>query len=157
MAPELVCSNKKAFHDYFIEETFEAGIVLTGSEVKSARLGRVNLKDSYARISGEEAFLVNTHISPYAQADSSEKQSPDRTRKLLLHKKEIQRLLGKTKEKGYTLVPTKVYFKGGRVKVELGLAKGKTTYDKRESIKKKETAREISKALKGSLRRGKGV
>ncbi len=155
MAPELVCQNRKAFHDYFIEETFEAGIILTGSEVKSARLGRVNLKDSYARISGEEAFLVNTHISPYAQADSTDKQSPDRTRKLLLHKKEITRLLGKIKEKGYTLIPTKVYFKGGRVKVELGLAKGKTMHDKRDSIKKKETAREISKALKSSFRHGK--
>ena len=113
------------------------------------------MKDSYARISGEEAFLVNTHISPYAQADSTDKQTPDRTRKLLLHKKEITRLLGKIKEKGYTLIPTKVYFKGGRVKVELGLAKGKSLYDKRDSIKKKETAREISKALKSSFRHGK--
>jgi SsrA-binding protein len=144
----VVCQNKKAYHDYFIVETLEAGIVLTGPEVKSLRLGRANLKDSYARIKNEEVFLINTHISPYARADSFHQQDPERTRKLLLNKKEIRRLIGKTREKGYTLVPTKIYFKGGRAKVEIGLAKGKTTYDKRETLKKKEAAREVQKEFK---------
>ncbi len=148
MGISVVCQNKKAYHDYFIEETIEAGIMLTGTEVKSLRLGKANLKDSYARIKGEEAFLINTHISPYARADSFRQQDPERTRKLLLHKKEILRLIGKTREKGYTLIPTKIYFKGGKAKVELGLAKGKTTYDKRETLKKKEAAREVQKEFK---------
>lgn len=148
MGISVVCQNKKAYHDYFIEETVEAGIVLTGAEVKSLRLGRANLKDSYARIKNEEVFLINTHISPYALADSFRQQDPERTRKLLLHKKEILRLIGKTREKGYTLIPTKIYFKGGKAKVEIGLAKGKTTYDKRETLKKKEAAREVQKEFK---------
>lgn len=148
MSIEPVTQNRKAFHDYFIEETFEAGIMLTGAEVKSLRAGRCNLKDSYARIKSGEVFLVNTHISPYGQADGFSHQEPDRTRKLLLHKREITRLLGKTREKGYTLVPTKIYFKDGKAKVEVGLAKGKTSYDKRDDIKKRDVKREMEKALR---------
>lgn len=146
--PNAICSNRKAYHDYFIVETVEAGISLTGGEVKSLRQGRVNLKDSYARIMGEEAFLINAHISRYERADGFEKDGPERTRKLLLHKKEIIRLIGKTREKGYTLIPTKMYFKEGKVKVELGLAKGKTFYDKRETLKKRDAQKEIAKAVK---------
>lgn len=152
MSIDIVTQNRKAYHDYFIEETFEAGIMLTGTEVKSLRAGKANLKDGYARIIGEEAFLLNAHISPYSKADGFQQHEPDRTRKLLLHKKEIRRLLGKTREKGYTLIPTKIYFKDGKAKVELGLAKGKTFYDKRESIKKRDVKREMEKALG---RRGK--
>lgn len=149
MSNEPVCQNRKAYHDYFIEETVEAGLMLTGTEVKSLRLGKANLQDSYARIKDEEVFLINAHISPYTQADGFEKINPERTRKLLLHKKEILRLIGKTREKGYTLIPTKLYFKKGVAKVELALARGKTMYDKRATIKKKEAARELSRAFKG--------
>ncbi|MBI5643491.1 MAG: SsrA-binding protein SmpB [Deltaproteobacteria bacterium] len=145
----IVCQNKKAYHDYFIEETLEAGIILTGTEVKSLRLGRANLKDSYARVKNEELFLINAHISPYTQADSFKAQDPERTRKLLVHKNEVLRLIGKTREKGYTLIPTKIYFKNGKAKVEIGLARGKTSYDKRETIKKKEAQRELSREFKG--------
>lgn len=148
MAIEIVTQNRKAFHDYFIEETFEAGIMLTGTEVKSLRAGKANLKDSYARIKDGEIYLLNTHISPYNQADSFRQHEPERTRKLLLHKKEILKLIGKTREKGYTLIPTKIYFKGGKAKVEIGLAKGKTSYDKRDSIKAREVKREIEKTVK---------
>ncbi|MCC6502775.1 MAG: SsrA-binding protein SmpB [Deltaproteobacteria bacterium] len=148
MAIEIVTQNRKAFHDYFIEETFEAGIMLTGTEVKSLRAGKANLKDSYARIKDGEIYLLNTHISPYTQADSFRQHEPERTRKLLLHKKEILKLIGKTREKGYTLIPTKIYFKGGKAKVEIGLAKGKTSYDKRDSIKAREVKREIEKTVK---------
>lgn len=147
MAIEIISQNRKAYHDYFIEETIEAGIMLTGSEVKSLRAGKANLKDSYARIKDTEVFLVNTHISPYTKADGFTHADPDRTRKLLLHKREIARLLGKTREKGYTLIPTKLYFKDGKAKVELGLAKGKTFYDKREDIKKRDVQRYIQKAM----------
>lgn len=146
---KVVCQNKKAYHDYFIDETIEAGIVLVGTEVKSLRLGMANLKDSYARVKGSELFLVNTHISPYKQADRFTQPEPDRTRKLLLHKQEISKLIGKTKEKGYTLVPTKIYFKNGRAKVEIALAKGKKLFDKREAIKKKTVEREMERAVKG--------
>lgn len=148
MAIEIVTQNKKAYHDYFIEETVEAGIVLTGVEVKSLRAGKANLKDSYVRIKDGEAFLVNTHISPYSQADGFTKADPDRTRKLLLHKKEIERFIGKARVKGYTIIPTRIYFKDGKAKVEIALAKGKTFYDKRDTIRKKETAREISRVMK---------
>jgi len=147
VAIEIISQNRKAFHDYFIEETIEAGIMLTGSEVKSLRAGKANLKDSYARIKDEEIFLVNTHISQYTKADGFDHADPERTRKLLLHKKEIVRLLGKTREKGYTIIPTKLYFKDGKAKVELGLAKGKTFYDKRDDIKKREVKREMEKAM----------
>jgi SsrA-binding protein len=151
---KTVCQNKKAFHDYFIEETFEAGLVLVGTEVKSLRLGRAHLKESYARIKGEEVFLVHTHISPYAQADSFTRPDPTRTRKLLLHKKEIKKLIGKTREKGYTLIPTKIYFKNGKAKVAIGLARGKKLYDKREAIKKKTVEREMEKAVKRRAKPG---
>lgn len=145
---KIVCQNKKAYHDYFIDETFEAGIVLVGTEVKSLRLGMANLKDSYATVRNGELFLTNTHISPYKQADRFTQPEPDRTRKLLLHKKEINKLIGKTKEKGYTLIPTKIYFKNGKIKVEIALAKGKKLFDKRETIKKKTVEREMEKAAK---------
>jgi SsrA-binding protein len=148
LAIDIVTQNRKAFHDYFIEETFEAGIMLTGTEVKSLRAGKANLKDSYARIKDGEIFLLNTHISPYTQADGFKQHDPERTRKLLLHKKEILKLLGKTREKGYTLVPTKIYFKDGKAKVEIGLAKGKTSYDKRDSIKARDVKREIEKTMR---------
>jgi SsrA-binding protein len=150
MSIKIVCQNKKAFHDYFIEEKFEAGIVLVGTEVKSLRQGRANLKDSYARIMGGELYLLNTHISPYPQADRFTRPDPERTRKLLVHKQELRKLFGKTKEKGYTLIPTKIYFKNGKAKVEIGFAKGKKLYDKREAIKKKTMEREMAKALKVS-------
>ncbi len=152
MEIQVVCTNRKAYHDYFIEEPVEAGIVLTGTEVKSLRAGKANLKDSYARIKNGEVYLVNTHISQYTQADSFKDIDPERTRKLLLRKKEILRLIGKTKEKGYTIIPTRIYFKGGKAKVEIALAKGKTSYDKRDTLKKKEVQREISKEFKA--RRG---
>lgn len=145
---KVVCQNKKAYHDYFIDETVEAGIVLAGTEVKSLRLGQANLKDSYATIRGNELYLVNTHISPYKQADRFTQPEPDRSRKLLLHRYEIHKLIGKSKEKGYTLIPTKIYFKKGVAKVEIGLAKGKKLYDKREAIKKKTIEREMEKAMK---------
>ncbi len=148
MSVKVVCQNKKAYHDYFIEEKFEAGIVLVGSEVKSLRAGRVNIKDSYARIINGEVFLVNTHISPYSMADSTTRYDPDRTRKLLLHKREIRRLIGKTREKGYTLIPTRIYFKDGKAKVEIALARGKTLYDKRETIKRRTAEKEMAKVLK---------
>ena len=148
MAQKVICQNKKAYHDFHIEETVETGISLEGSEVKSLRLGRVNLKDSFARILGGEAFLIGTHISPYAQADGFRQLDPTRTRKLLLHKGEIKRLIGKTRVKGYTLIPTKMYFKEGKVKVELALARGKTLYDKRESLRKKEAERELSREVR---------
>jgi SsrA-binding protein len=149
---KIVCQNRKAFHDYFIEETYEAGLVLVGTEVKSLRLGKAHLKESYARIKGEEVFLINTHISPYAQADRFTQPEPTRTRKLLLHKKEIKKLIGKTREKGYTLIPTKIYLKDGKAKVAIGLARGKRQYDKREAIKKKTIAREMAKAVKGRVK-----
>ena len=148
MGISVVCQNKKAFHDYYIEETIEAGIMLTGPEVKSLRLGKANLLDCYARVKDEEIWLVHAHISPYARADAFNLPDPVRTRKLLLHKKEIVRLIGKTKERGFTLVATKIYFKGGKAKVELGLAKGKSTYDKRDTLKKKEAVREMAKEFK---------
>jgi len=148
LAIDIVTQNRKAFYDYFIEETFEAGIMLTGTEVKSLRAGKANLKDSYARIKDGEIFLLNTHISPYSQADGFKQHEPERTRKLLLHKKEIMKLLGKTREKGYTLVPTKIYFKDGKAKVEIGLARGKTSYDKRDSIKARDVKREIAKTIR---------
>lgn len=147
MSEKLICSNPKAFHDYFIEERYEAGIVLAGAEVKSLRLGKANIKDSHALIKEEEAYLLNLHITPYQKIDRFTPE-PDRTRKLLLHKAEIEKLFGKMKEKGYSLIPLKLYFKDDKVKVELGLAKGKKLYDKRESIKQKEVSREMAKVMK---------
>ena len=123
--------------------------MLTGNEIKSIRLGRVNLKDSFARIMNGEVFLLNMHISPYRMADGFSHEDPERRRKLLLHRREIKRLIGKTRVKGFTLVPTRLYFKRGKVKVEIALARGKTLYDKRESIKRKESDREMERAMKG--------
>jgi SsrA-binding protein len=144
---QVVCVNRQARHNYFIEEVYEAGLVLLGSEVKSLRDGKANLKDSYARIQKGEAFLVNAHVSPYPGANRFNHE-PTRTRKLLLHQREIERLTGKTKEKGLTLIPLKLYFKGGRAKVELGLARGKKLYDKRETLKRKMADREVERSLK---------
>lgn len=137
----IVCSNRKARHDYEVVETYEAGIVLKGTEVKALREGRANLKDSYAKIKDGEIFLLNSHISPYSYGNVNNHE-PERERKLLMHKREIMRLLGKVKERGYTLVPLSIYFdKNNRVKVELALAKGKSKYDKRESIKRRDEKR----------------
>lgn len=144
---KVVCVNRKARHDYFIEETYEAGLVLKGSEVKSLREGKANLKDSYARILRGEAFLLNAHISPYSAAHQFN-HDPTRTRKLLLHKQQIQRLSAKTAERGLTLIPLRLYFKGGRAKVELGIARGKKLYDKRETLRRKESRREMERSLK---------
>ncbi len=147
----LVCQNKKARHDYEIVETFEAGIALKGTEVKSLRLGKANLKDSYARLKNGEVFLVGTHISPYPFA-SYNNHAPLRDRKLLLKKQEIRKLAGKIKEKGLTLVPLRLYFRRGKVKVELALAKGKKLYDKRETLRRKTMEREAQRALMGAKR-----
>jgi SsrA-binding protein len=144
---KLIASNRKAYHEYFILDKFEAGIALFGTEVKSSREGKVNLKDSYASIKGGEAFLLNCHISPYSHGNR-ENHDPTRTRKLLLHRKEIRKLIGKTQEKGLTLVPLRFYFKRGKVKVELGVARGKKNYDKRETERRKEADRETRKAVK---------
>ncbi|MCL6106178.1 MAG: SsrA-binding protein SmpB [Actinobacteria bacterium] len=142
-----IATNRKAYHDFFIDETWEAGLELSGTEVKSLRAGRANLKDSYAAISGEEAFIVGLHISPYKQGGIFN-PDPDRTRKLLLHKSEIRSLIGKTREKGYTLVPTKLYFRNRRAKIEIGLARGKKLYDKRRAMAEKEARREMERGLK---------
>ncbi|WP_096190189.1 SsrA-binding protein SmpB [Evansella halocellulosilytica] len=144
-----IAQNKKARHDYHIEETYEAGLVLTGTEIKSIRNRRVNLKDSFARVSRGEAWLHNLHISPYEQGNRYN-HDPVRTRKLLLHRKEINKLIGLTKEKGYTLVPLKIYIKNGFAKVLIGLGKGKKKYDKREDLKKKAAKRDIERAFKDS-------
>lgn len=143
----IVATNRKAYHDYFIEETFEAGISLLGTEVKSLRGGRANLKDSYVIIKDGEAFLLNCHISPYSHGNI-QNHDPLRTRKLLLHKKEISKLWGNISQKGLTIIPLKIYFKKGKAKVEIGLAKGKRQYEKRESIKEKEANREIERHMK---------
>jgi len=148
MGEKLICQNKKAFHNYFIEETYQAGVSLLGSEVKSLRDGRVSLGDSYGDIKREEIFLVDAHISSYPQANRLNHE-PLRTRKLLLHKKEIRRLIGKVEQRGYTLIPLKLYFVNGRVKVDLGLAKGKKLFDKRESLKKRMMEREMERGRKG--------
>jgi SsrA-binding protein len=143
----LVTDNRKARHEYEILETYEAGMVLTGSEVKSLRAGRANLKDSYARFERGETFLLNAHISPYAAANRFSHE-PERERKLLLHRAEIDKLTGRVQERGLTLIPLKIYFKNGRAKVLLGLGRGKKTYDKRESIKKREMQREADRAMR---------
>ena len=143
----VLATNKKAFHDYFILEKLEAGIALQGTEVKSIREGRINLRDSYGLVRDEEAFLLNCHISPYSHGNR-ENHEPLRTRKLLLHAREIRKLIGKTQEKGLTLVPLRVYLRRGKIKVELGIAKGKKLYDKRETERRKEADRESRAALK---------
>lgn len=147
MGEKLICNNKKAYHDYAIEEKFEAGMVLQGTEVKSLRMGKANLNDSFAMVKNGEAFLHNLHISPY-DFGNRENHDADRMRKLLLHKKEIVKLFAKVREQGYSLVPLRLYFKTGMVKVELGLAKGKKLYDKREDMKQKDMRRDVAVALK---------
>lgn len=144
---KIVCQNRKAFHDYSIEETTEAGIQLLGTEVKSLRDGKANLSDSYVLIKDSEMFLFNCHISPYSHGNIMN-HDPLRTRKLLLHKKEIGRLTGKALQKGFALIPLKIYFKGSYAKVEIGLAKGKKVYEKREAIKEREAKRTIERAMK---------
>lgn len=142
-----IAVNRRARHEFHIEETFEAGIALLGSEVKALREGKANLKDSFGRLEGDEVFLWNAHISPYGPA-SQFGHEPTRPRKLLLHHEEIARLRGKVQERGLTLVPLRLYFKNGRAKVELALARGKKHYDKRESIKEREVQREIDRAMR---------
>lgn len=144
---KIVCQNRKAYHDYSIEETTEAGIQLLGTEVKSLRDGKANLSDSYVLIKDSEMFLFNCHISPYSHGNIMN-HDPLRTRKLLLHKKEIGRLMGKARQKSFTLIPLKIYFKGSYAKVEIGLAKGKKVYEKREAIKEREAKRTIERAMK---------
>ncbi len=144
---KVIAQNKKARHDYFIEQTLEAGIVLSGTEVKSIRQGKVNLKDSYAMVDGGEVILNGMHISPYEQGNTNNKD-PLRDRKLLLHKSEINRLIGYTQQKGLSLVPLRLYFRRGIVKVELGIAKGKKLYDKRDDIAQRDAKREIDRKLK---------
>jgi SsrA-binding protein len=146
-AQSSIAENRKAFHDFHLLETFEAGLVLLGTEVKAIREGRVNLRDSFARVEEGEVFLYNVHISPYSHRGYADHE-PLRRRKLLLHRSEIKKLIGKVVEKGMTLVPTRLYFKDGRVKVAVSIAKGKKDYDKRETIKKRETDRETRAAVK---------
>lgn len=143
----LIADNRKAFHDYHILETFEAGIALLGTEVKGIREGRANLRDSYARVEGGEVWLYNVHINPYSHRGYVD-HDPKRKRRLLLHRQEIRKLIGKTVEKGLTLVPTRMYFKRGRVKVAIALAKGKQAHDKRDSIRRRELDRETRAAVK---------
>lgn len=150
-AIKVVAQNKKARHEYFIEQTLEAGIVLSGTEVKSIRQGKVNLKDCYASIENGEVILNGMHISPYEQGNIYNKE-PMRSRKLLLHKYEINKLIGLTQQKGLTLVPTQLYFKHGKVKVEIGVAKGKKLYDKRDDMAERDAKREIDRRLKESSR-----
>jgi len=147
----VAATNPKAFHDYHIEEKYEAGIALVGTEVKALREGRVNLRDSFARIEGNEVFLYHCHIGPYSHGNIAN-QDPLRVRKLLLHRAEISKLIGKTQQRGYTLVPLKIYFKKGRAKIELALALGKKGADKRETLKRKIAEREIQKAFKQKQR-----
>jgi len=144
---KIICQNRKAYHDYFIEETLEAGIALTGTEVKSLREGKANVKDSYVIIKDNGVFLLNSHISQYSHGNIMN-HDPLRTRKLLLHQKEINRLRGKTTVRGFTLIPLKMYFKGPFAKVEIALAKGKRLFEKRETIKEKEARREIARAVR---------
>ena len=143
----LIANNKKAYHDYFIEETYEAGIALHGTEVKSLRMGKCSIKESFVRIENEEVYIYGMHISPYEKGNIFNRD-PLRVKKLLLHKSEIRKMKGKIAEKGYTLVPLKVYFNRSLVKVEIGLAKGKKLYDKRQDIAKKDQRREAEKEFK---------
>jgi SsrA-binding protein len=147
-APAQIAQNKKAFHEYFIEERFEAGLALMGWEVKSLRAGRAQLKESYVSVKGGEAFLLGAHISPLTSASTHVTADPVRPRKLLLHREELHKLIGATERKGYTLMPLALYWKHGRVKLEIGLAKGKQLHDKRETLKQRESQREAERALK---------
>ncbi len=148
---KLIANNKKAYHDYFIDETFEAGIELAGTEVKSLRQGNCSIKESYISIHNGEVYIVHMHINPYEKGNIFNKD-PLRKRKLLLHKSEINKLIGRTKEKGHTIVPLKVYFSGSLVKVEIGLARGKKMYDKRQDLAKKDQKREAERDFKVNLR-----
>jgi SsrA-binding protein len=143
-----VSVNRKAFHDYFIEEEYEAGIVLTGSEIKSIRAGRVNLRGAYVRVDNDEAWLIDAHISPYEQSGTHFNHDPMRPRKLLLHRREINRLMGRLEAKGLTLVPLDIHFKGRRAKVKLGLARGKKLFDKRDAVAERDANRQIERVLK---------
>lgn len=148
---KLVANNKKAYHDYFIEEKYEAGLVLHGTEVKSLRMGKCSIKEAFIRIENGEVYIYGMHISPYEKGNIFNKD-PLRVRKLLLHKQQIRKLIGNSAEKGYTIVPLQVYFNDGRAKIEIGLAKGKKLYDKRQDIAKKDQKREAEKELKIRLR-----
>ncbi|WMC94551.1 SsrA-binding protein SmpB [Kineothrix sp. MB12-C1] len=150
-AMKLVANNKKAYHDYFIEEKYEAGVVLHGTEVKSMRMGKCSIKEAFIRIENGEMFAYGMHVSPYEKGNIFNKD-PLRVKKLLLHKQEINKLTGQIAEKGYTLIPLQVYFKDGLAKVEIGLAKGKKLYDKRQDIAKKDQKREVEKEMKMRLR-----
>ena len=145
---KIICVNKRARFDYAIDEMFEAGLVLQGTEVKSLRAGRATLKDAYAEVRDGEMFLLHAHINQYEQANRFNHE-PERPRKLLLHKREIHRLAGKTQERGLTLIPTRMYFSRGKAKVELGLGKGKRQYDKRQDMKRRDAQRDIARALAG--------
>lgn len=144
---KLIANNKKAYHDYFILDTFEAGLALHGTEVKSLRMGKCSIKEAFVGVEKEEVFIYGMHISPYEKGNIFNKD-PLRVRKLLMHKWEIRRLVGKTKEKGITIMPLRVYFKGSLVKIEIGIAKGKKLYDKRQDIAKKDQAREAQREFK---------
>lgn len=144
---KVVATNRKAFHDYHVEETHEAGVALTGTEIKSVRVGSVNLRDSYAQVRNGELWLLNVHIAPYEPA-SRQNVDPYRDRKLLMHRGEIMRLMGRVQEKGLTLIPLRMYLKRNRAKIEIGLVRGKRLYDKREAIAKRESAREMERAVK---------
>jgi len=144
---KVLATNRKAYHDYHIEETHETGIALTGTEIKSVRAGSVNLRDAYAQVKNGELWLMNVHIAPYEPA-SRQNVDPYRDRKLLMHRKEILRLFGRVQEKGFTLVPLRMYLKKNRAKLEIGLARGKRQYDKREAISKRDAAREVERAVK---------
>jgi SsrA-binding protein len=148
---KVVATNRKAYHDYHVEETHEAGIKLTGTEIKSVRVGSVNLRDSYAQVRNGELWMMNVHIAPYEPA-SRQNAEPYRDRKLLLHRTEIMRLMGRVQEKGLTIVPLRMYLKKNRAKVEIALVRGKKLYDKRETIAKRDSAREIERAVKERVR-----
>jgi len=148
---KLIANNKKAYHDYFIDEKFECGIELYGTEVKSIRMGKCSVKEAFVRIEKGQVFLYGMHVNPYEKGNIFNKD-PLRVKKLLLHKYEIHKLEGKIREKGYTLVPLRVYFKGSLVKVEIGLARGKKLYDKRQDIAKKDQKREVEREFKGKFR-----
>jgi SsrA-binding protein len=150
-ADKVIATNRKAYHDYEILETYEAGIVLRGTEVKSLRESQVNFKDCYAAVDNGEAWLIGCYISPYHHGTDAN-HDPERKRKLLLHKKEVQRLLGKVAERGLTMIPLRLYFKGGRAKCELGLARGKKLHDKRASIREREAKREMAKEARARQR-----
>jgi SsrA-binding protein len=150
-AQKSIAENRKAFHDYHIVETYEAGVALLGTEVKAIREGNVNLRDSYARVEDGEVWILNVHINPYSHRGYADHE-PTRKRKLLLRRQEIRKLIGRTVERGMTLVPTRMYFKNGHVKVAIGLAKGKQDHDKRETVKKRDADRETRAAVKERIR-----